>query len=84
MGKTRRGLGFFIILILICCIIGSFIGDIAKPYLPKFLQDSFSVGIGPFPLNLKFLSITFGMALNMNMISVLGLIIALILYLKYL
>jgi uncharacterized membrane protein len=82
VGKAGKSTGYLILLILICLIVGSFIGDILQPYIPKLLSKSFTVGAGPLPINLKFMSITFGFTLNMNLFSVLGLITALIIYRK--
>lgn len=84
VGKARRSTGFLIWLSLVCCIAGSFIGDLIKPYLPGILDKSFNIGISPFPLNLKFVSITFGFSLNMNAMSILGLVIAIVLYSRFL
>lgn len=83
VGKTHKTTGFFILLALICCIIGSFIGDLAKPFLPGFLSHSFSIGAGPFPLDLRVLSITFDFRLNMNIMSIIGLIAAVFIYKRY-
>lgn len=83
VGKAHKGVGFLVLLLLTCAIIGSFVGYILQPYLPVLLTKSFTVGAGPLPINLKFLSITFGFSVNVNLFSVLGLIAALIIYLRY-
>lgn len=80
VGRSHKGAGFLFLLLLTCGSIGSFVGYILSPYLPVFLTKSFSVGAGPILLDLKFLSVTFGFALNMNLFAILGLIIALIVY----
>ena len=83
LGKGYKGAGSLIILLLTCAIIGSYIGDITLPYMPKILASGFAISTGPFPVNLKVISITFGLTLSMNFMSILGLIFALILYYKF-
>jgi hypothetical protein len=83
LGKAHKNLGFLIILLLTCAIIGSFMGDILHPYLPKLLDKSFKLGTGPFLINLKVLEITFGFTINMNVMSILGIIAALVIYKRY-
>jgi hypothetical protein len=82
VGKASRGIGFLILLLLTFAIVGSFLGDLIKPYLPKILDLSFKIGAGPFPIDLKVLSISFGISINMNFMSIIGMIIALIVYKK--
>jgi hypothetical protein len=83
LGKAHKNIGFFIILLLTCAIVGSFLGDILHPYLPGILGQSFKIGTGPFPINLKVLDITFGFTITMNVMSVLGVIAAIIIYKRY-
>jgi hypothetical protein len=68
---------------LTCAIIGSFIGDILSPYLPSLLSKSFEIGVKPFLINLKVLSITLGFTVSMNVMSVVGVVIALIIFGKH-
>jgi hypothetical protein len=79
----KKGTAFFIILILSCTIIGSFLGDVLKQYLPDILSKSFSIGAGPLPVNLKVISMTLGISINMNSMSIIGLITALVIYKRY-
>lgn len=83
VGKAHKSLGFLILLILVCCLIGSFLGDLMKPIVPAGLSQTFKIALGPFPLDLKFLYLTFGISLNMNLMSIVGLIIAVIIYMRY-
>jgi len=80
IGKGHKSAGPLILLILICTLIGSFIGYILQPYLPAAISKIYTIGAGPFPVDLKFLSITFGFTLNLNVFSIAGLVIALIVY----
>lgn len=79
----KKGTAFFIILILSCTIVGSFLGDVLKPYLPDILSKGFSIGVGPLPVNLKVINMTLGITINMNSMSIIGLMAALIIYKKY-
>lgn len=83
VGKASKSTGFLILILLICAIIGSFIGDLLQPYVPQWLTKSFPLGAGPLPVNLKILSITFGITVSMNFFSILGLITGLIIYKRY-
>jgi hypothetical protein len=82
LGKGHKSVGSLIITLLTCAIIGSYIGDIFQPYMPKILAAGFTIGTGPFPINLKVINVTFGLTLSMNFMSIIGLIIALIIYFK--
>jgi hypothetical protein len=84
VGRKRRGFGFLIYLSLICCIAGSFVGDLIRPYLPDALNKSFNIGFSPFPLDLKVVKFTLGFSLQLNVVSILGLLVAIILYTKFL
>lgn len=80
VGKTHKSIGYLIVLSLCCAIVGSFIGDLLKPYLPELLAKSFVISAGPLPIDLKVVNITFGFGINMNFMSIIGLIVALIIY----
>lgn len=83
VGKAYKSVGFLFLLLLSCTIIGSFIGYMMEPILPAFLTRSFTASAGPFPIDLKFLSMTFGLAINMNIFSIIGLIAGLVIYKRY-
>jgi hypothetical protein len=56
------------------------LGDVIGLILPEgvvkqFFLNSASFGIGPMPLNLQVISLTFGFALHINIIGILGIII---------
>ncbi|HBM79457.1 MAG: DUF4321 domain-containing protein [Clostridiales bacterium] len=82
VGKGYKSISNLIILLIICGIIGSFAGDLLKPYIPGLLSKNFNIGFGPLPINLKILSLTLGFSLNLNLFSMIGLVIALIIYFR--
>jgi hypothetical protein len=82
-GENRVGMLIFII--LIGAISGRFIGDILSSNIKvfSFLKTSYSIGTSaPFIIDLKVLSITFGLNFNINIMSILGIILAIILFKK--
>jgi hypothetical protein len=82
-GENRTGLLIFII--LIGAISGRFIGDILSSNIKvfSFLKTSYSIGTSaPFIIDLKVLSITFGLNFNINIMAILGVILAIILFRK--
>jgi len=83
VGKGQRNAGFLFLLILTCGLIGGFIGEMLKPYLPSILSESFNIGIGPSSIDLKLISLTIGFSMSMNFFSILGLVTALIIYRKF-
>lgn len=80
-GKT----GFFIFVILLGAIGGKFLGDIlgnSSKYL-AVLKNVYTIGTTkPFTLDLKVLVITFGLNFNINIMSIAGIILAIMLYKK--
>ena len=82
-GENRVGLLIFII--LIGAISGKFIGDILSSNIKilKLLKTSYSIGTSaPFIIDLKVLTVTFGLKFNINIMSILGIILAIILFRK--
>jgi hypothetical protein len=83
-GGNRKGLLWFFI--LLGAISGSLIGDVIGnnfKYL-SFLKTAYSVGTSsPLVLNLKVMVITLGLNLNINIMTIMGIILAIILYRKY-
>ena len=80
-GEKRTGLLIFII--FIAAILGRFIGDILSSNVKafSFLKTSYSIGTSaPFNIDLKVLSITFGLNLNINIMSILCIILAIVLF----
>jgi hypothetical protein len=82
-GERREFLWFFILLGAISgSLIGDFVGDNIKGL--AFLKTSYPIGTSsPFVLNLKVMVITIGLNLNMNIMTIIGIILAIILYRRY-
>lgn len=82
-GVNRTGLLIFII--LIGAILGKFVGDILSSNIKifSFLKASYPIGTSaPFIIDLKVLSITFGLNFNISIMSIIGIILAIILFRK--
>lgn len=84
--NSGKSLTILLLLIFIGLLLGSFCGEILASYVPalKFLKTSYMIGFGD-PINLdgKVFMITFGFKLYINLLSVIGVIIAIVLYRKY-
>jgi len=80
MGLRRKNPWIFIFIIVLGAIVGSAIGHTLGLVLPQgavkqiFLK-SLSVGIPQFHLNLAIIGLTFGLTLNVNLITVIGIIL---------
>ena len=81
-GPARRGVGLVLLVVVAGLAIGSLLGELLGGLLPAgFAQDLFTRGptIGlkdPATLDLRFLSVTFGLLLKVNVAGVLGIVIA--------
>lgn len=78
--------GFFIFMVLLGAICGSFIGEILGNNIKSlsFLKVIHPIGTSsPFVLNLKVIEITFGFNFYVNIMAILGVVLAILLYRKY-
>ena len=80
--KTRE-LSFIIIALLLGAIIGGLIGEIVGTYLPDgaaktLFSKSYDVGVKTFHPDLHVISITFGLMVKINFMSILFVILVLI------
>lgn len=85
MRGSEKSIGFLIFVILLGAICGSLIGDLlgANINALKFLKNIYTIGTAkPLTLDLKVLSLSFGINFNINLMSILGIILAIILYRK--
>lgn len=77
---------FLIFIILLGAISGSFIGDILGRNVKvlSFLKVAHPIGTSsPFVLNLKVVDLTFGINFYINIMTIVGVILAILLYRKY-
>jgi hypothetical protein len=82
---SEKSTGFLIFIILLGAICGSLIGDLLGANIKAldFLKSIYSIGTSkPLTLDLKVLSLSFGINFNVNIMSILGIILAIILYRK--
>jgi hypothetical protein len=79
--KTKE----YIFVILLGAISGSFIGEILANNFTglNFLGKAYSIGLrNPLLLDLKVIEIAFGFGFNVNLMSIIGVILAIILFRK--
>lgn len=82
--KARTEPGMLILMILVGAIIGSLLWSLVTPYLPEIFAKSVTVGTTNTPLNvdLGVVNFTFGIILQVNIGSMLGMIAAFMIYRK--
>ena len=79
---AQRGIGLIILVILAGLVIGSLLGELLGSLLPAGdARELFTRGpmIGltpPATLDLRFLAMTFGLSLKVNVVGVLGVVLA--------
>lgn len=88
MAGGQRRVGFIILVLLVGAVIGSFLGELAGSFLPQgwlqiLLTRGPTVGLtSPATLDLHFLSVSLGLTLKVNLVALLGLILAAIILRK--
>lgn len=86
MKGTGEKKGLLIFFIILGAITGSLAGDVIGSNFRslQILSKGFLIGMtNPLILNLKAIVITFGISININIMTILGIILAIILYRKY-
>ena len=81
--SVKKSRGLFILVIFIGGILGNFLGDFIGNNLKslEIFKIVYNIGLtNPIHLNLKIVEITFGMNFNLNIMSIVGVILAIILY----
>ena len=78
---AQRGIGLLVLVLVAGLLIGSLLGEIAGGFLSGWPHDLFTraptIGLtSPATLDLRFLSLTFGLALKVNLVGVLGVVLA--------
>ncbi|WP_432664226.1 DUF4321 domain-containing protein [Wukongibacter baidiensis] len=77
-GKNRNP-WLLLLLLLVGLVIGGVIGDIFRDSI-KWLGYSKSIGLEPTPLDLNVIKLTFGFTMKINLASVIGLVISIIIF----
>jgi hypothetical protein len=83
-GNERNG--FLLFIVLLGAICGSFIGDILGSNVKalSFLNSTYPIGTSnPIILNLKVVQFTFGINFYINILAIVGVVLAILLYRKY-
>lgn len=83
---AEKSISFLWFVIFLGAVCGSLIGDILGDSLSilSFLKNSYSVGTStPIVLNLKIMVLTLGLNFNINIMTIIGVIMAIILYRRY-
>ena len=86
MKSTEKRNSYFVFFILVGAISGSLIGDLLGNNVGalKFLKSTYTIGMSnPMLIDLKVLTVTFGLNFNINIMSIVGIVLAIILYRKY-
>jgi hypothetical protein len=79
---AQRGVGLILLVVVAGLVVGSLLGELLGGLLPSgFSQDLLTRGptIGltpPVTLDLRFLALTFGVTLKVNLVGVIGIVIA--------
>ena len=77
--KSYGSVWVLVLLLLIGGLAGSAIGNLLTPTLP-WLQSTGSIGLKPATLDLQFVSVTFGLTVILNPVTVIGLILGYFVY----
>ena len=82
MAGGHRGLGLVLLIVIAGLVVGSLLGELVASLLPTgLIQELLTRGpqIGLMPpatLDLRFVALTFGMMLKVNVVGVLGIVLA--------
>ncbi|MEA4893008.1 MAG: DUF4321 domain-containing protein [Peptococcaceae bacterium] len=82
MVRTRGGRNpwLLITLLIVCGIIGGFIGLLLQPLAPWAGNTLLSLGTSSFTLDLYVITITLGAALHLNLFTVIGFAAAIVIF----
>lgn len=84
--KGSKNVGLMIVIIFLGFILGNFFGDFLGERFQNvgLLKQKYAIGTTtPFVLDLKVLILTLGLKINLNLMSIIGIIMSIILYRKY-
>ena len=82
MAGGQRGLGLVLMIIVAGLVLGSLLGELVASLLPTgvvhdLLTRGPQIGLSPpATLDLRFIAVTFGMLLKVNVVAVLGVVLA--------
>ena len=78
---SHRGVGLVVLVVVAGLVVGSLLGELLGGLTTGWVQELFTKGpsIGltnPATLDLRFLALTFGLVFKVNLVGVLGIVIA--------
>ncbi len=85
MSTSKKSFSLLLFVIL-GAISGSILGEFLGNYIPslKILSTVYSIGTNaPIFVDLKVLTLTFGITFNLNIMTIIGVIVSIIVYRKY-
>ncbi len=78
--RNAKKNSWVLFLLLICgIIIGGFLGELLGNYIP-ILKFGYNLGVSPHTYDLRVIKLTFGLTFNINMFTILGIVIAIFFY----
>lgn len=79
-----RSVALLVLLLIVGSILGSALWHVLGPILPDALNRAFTIGTsgGPLQLDLNFIVLTLGLVLKVNIGSVIGMAVALVIYFR--
>ena len=86
---SGRGIGFCILFLMVGAVIGGVLGELLRGVdalrsLVPYLVSTYPIlDVAPFTLNLYVMSFTLGFSLSLNIMSILGLLVAMYLFRKF-
>lgn len=86
MGKTYKSTKEYIFITLLGAISGSFIGQFLGNTFTnlEFLGKTYAIGFqNPLVVDLKVLQVTFGLNFSLNIMALVGIILAIVIYKKF-
>jgi hypothetical protein len=77
----KKGIGFIIVVLFVGALLGSALGEVIAYLIPngvvkQFFLKSAEASIGPGTLNIIIMSLTLGFSIKVNIIGVIGILIA--------
>jgi hypothetical protein len=80
---SSKSTGFLIFIILLGAILGSLLGDLTGTHVKslQFMKNIYTIGTpAPIILDFKVLALSFGLNFNVNIMTIFGIILAIIFY----